>query len=179
LNGVGSAAPKAGGLLKAALLFSTLPLKQNNLVVIVACGWQCGNVPECFQDGHKSWHTLQGRHKPPPSAPTTERPTRCVTKYRILRTRPGRLRWKYRCIEDSGRCRMAHDWCGSRLTGFRAKVQLFVGPESRSMVHTVQIGENLSPIHYSEAYGDFFAYYPLEERGDFDGEVSELGAVAR
>ncbi len=63
--------------------------------------------------------------------------------------------------------------------GFRAKVQLFVGPESRLMVHTVQIGKNPSPIHYSEAYGDFFAYYPPEERRDFDGEVSELVAVAR
>jgi hypothetical protein len=35
------------------------------------------------------------------------------------------------------------------------------------------------PIHYSEAYGDFFAYHPVEERGEFDGEVSELGAVTR
>lgn len=64
-------------------------------------------------------------------------------------------------------------------TGFRAKVQLFVGPESRSIVYTVQIGKNPSPIHYSEAYGGFFAYYPIEERGEFDGEVSELGALAR
>jgi hypothetical protein len=62
---------------------------------------------------------------------------------------------------------------------FRARVQLFVGPESRSMVHTVQIGKNPSPIHYSEAHGDFFVYFPPEERGEFDGEVSELGAVAR
>jgi hypothetical protein len=67
----------------------------------------------------------------------------------------------------------------SDYMGFRAKVQLFVGPESRSMVHTVQIGKNPSPIHYSEAYGDFFAYYPAGERDEFDGEVSELGAVAR
>jgi hypothetical protein len=67
----------------------------------------------------------------------------------------------------------------SDYMGFRAKVQLFVGPENRSMVHSVQIGKNPSPIHYSEAYGDFFAYLPAEERGEFDGEVSELGAVAR
>jgi len=67
----------------------------------------------------------------------------------------------------------------SDYIGFRAKVQLFVGPESRSMVHTVQIGKTPSPIHYSEAYGDFFAYFPIEERGEFQGEVSELGALAR
>ena len=67
----------------------------------------------------------------------------------------------------------------SDYTGFRAKVQLFVGPESLSCVYTVQLGKNPSSIHYSEAYGDFFAYYPAEERGEFDGEVYELGAVTR
>ena len=34
-------------------------------------------------------------------------------------------------------------------------------------------------IHYSEAYGDFFAYYPFEDRDEDDGEVSELGVVVR
>ncbi len=67
----------------------------------------------------------------------------------------------------------------SDYMGFRAKVQLFVGPESLSRVYTVRLGKNPSPIHFSEAYGDFFAYYPVEDRGEFDGEVSELGAVAR
>jgi hypothetical protein len=67
----------------------------------------------------------------------------------------------------------------SDYTGFRAKVQLFVGPQSRSIVHAVNIGKNPSPIHYSEAYGDFFAYFPIEKRGEFDGDVSELGALAR
>jgi hypothetical protein len=67
----------------------------------------------------------------------------------------------------------------SDYMGFRAKVQLFVGPENGSIVYTVQIGKNPSPIHHSEAYGDFFAYYPPGERAEFDGEVSELGAVAR
>lgn len=62
---------------------------------------------------------------------------------------------------------------------FRAKVQLFVGPQNRSVVYTVQLGTNPSPIHYSEAYGDFFAYYPVDERSGFDGEVSELGVVTR
>jgi hypothetical protein len=62
---------------------------------------------------------------------------------------------------------------------FRAKVQLFAGPENRSTVFTVRLGKNPSPIHYSEAHGDFFAYYPPEQRDDFDGEVSELGVVAR
>ena len=66
----------------------------------------------------------------------------------------------------------------ANYTGFRAKVQLFAGPENRSTVFTVQIGKNPSPIHYSEAYGDFFAYYSPEERSEFDGEISELGVVA-
>src|SRR6266478_8377640 len=49
-------APKAGGIVKTTLLFSTLPLKQNNLVVILACGWLCAPVPICLLGGHKSWH---------------------------------------------------------------------------------------------------------------------------
>ncbi len=67
----------------------------------------------------------------------------------------------------------------SDYMGLRAKVQLFVGPESLSRVYTVGLGKNPSPIHYTEAYGDFFAYYPPEERGEFYGEVCELGVVAR
>jgi hypothetical protein len=62
---------------------------------------------------------------------------------------------------------------------FGAKIQLFVGPETRPNVYTVPLGKNPSPIHYSEAYGDFFAYYPPEDRGDYDGEVTELLTVAR
>jgi hypothetical protein len=61
----------------------------------------------------------------------------------------------------------------------RAKVQLFVGPEMKSLVHTVQLGHNPSLIVYSEAYGNFFAYHPKEERAEFDGEVSELVGVMR
>ena len=53
----GPPAPKAGGLLETTLLFSALLLKQNNLVVIVACGWLCLNVPICLTGGQKSWHT--------------------------------------------------------------------------------------------------------------------------
>jgi hypothetical protein len=67
----------------------------------------------------------------------------------------------------------------TNYNSFQAKVQLFVGPQNRSVVYTIQLGRNPSPIHYSEAYGDFFAYYPIEERGEFDGEVSELGVVTR
>lgn len=63
--------------------------------------------------------------------------------------------------------------------GFRARVQLSVGPQNRSTVYTVRLGKNPSPVHYSEAYGDFFAYYPKDQRGDYDGEVSELGMVTR
>jgi hypothetical protein len=50
-------APKAGGLPKTTVLFSTFLLKQNNLVVIVACSWLCANVPICLLGGHKNWHT--------------------------------------------------------------------------------------------------------------------------
>ena len=56
----GPPAPKAGIPLKTTLLFSMLPLKQNNLVVIFACGWLCAPVPICLLGGHKSWHTRNG-----------------------------------------------------------------------------------------------------------------------
>jgi hypothetical protein len=58
-----------------------------------------------------------------------------------------------------------------------AKVQLFVGPEFLAPVYTVRLGSNPSTIHYSEAYADFFAYHPQEQRGEFDGEVSELFSI--
>jgi hypothetical protein len=62
---------------------------------------------------------------------------------------------------------------------FRARVQLFAGPEVQPNVYTVQLGRNPLRIDYSEAYGDFFAYYPKEDRGEFDGEVSELIGTKR
>ena len=62
---------------------------------------------------------------------------------------------------------------------FRAKVQLFAGPEAQPNVYTIHLGRNPSRIDYNEAYGDFFAYYPKEERGEFDGEVSELIGTKR
>lgn len=65
----------------------------------------------------------------------------------------------------------------SDYIGFRAKVQLFIGPERIPRVYTVRLGKNPSPIYYSEAYGSFFAYYPPEERSGFDGEVSELTTI--
>jgi hypothetical protein len=49
-------APKEGALPKTTVLFSMSLLKQNNLDVIVACGWLCANVPICLLGGHKSWH---------------------------------------------------------------------------------------------------------------------------
>ena len=61
---------------------------------------------------------------------------------------------------------------------FRAKVQLFAGPTSRPPVYTIQLGKNPSTIHYTEAFGDFFTYYPMQERRDFDGEVSELSVIS-
>ena len=61
---------------------------------------------------------------------------------------------------------------------FRAKVQLFAGPTSRPPVYTIQLGNNPSRIHFTEASGDFFAYYPKQERGGFDGEVSELSVIS-
>jgi hypothetical protein len=62
---------------------------------------------------------------------------------------------------------------------FRAKVQLFAGPKAQPHVYTVLLGRNPSRIVYSEAYGDFFAYYPREDRGEFDGEISELIGTKR
>ena len=53
-------APKAGALPKTTVLFSTFLLKQNNLVVILACGWLCLNVPTCLLGGHKTWHISDG-----------------------------------------------------------------------------------------------------------------------
>jgi hypothetical protein len=61
----------------------------------------------------------------------------------------------------------------------RAKVQLFAGPEAQPHVYTVLLGRNPSLIDYSEAYGNFFAYFPKLERGEFDGEVSELIGTRR
>ena len=55
---------KAGALLKTTLLFSTLLMKQNNLVVIIACGWRCATVPICLEGGHKSWHNRDGAMAP-------------------------------------------------------------------------------------------------------------------
>ena len=61
---------------------------------------------------------------------------------------------------------------------FRAKVQLFTGLQAQPHVYTVQLGRNPSRIDYNEALGDFFAYYPKEQRGEFDGEVSQLIGAA-
>ena len=58
-----------------------------------------------------------------------------------------------------------------------AKVQLFVGPEFLAPVYTVRLGRDPSLIHYSEAYADFFAYHPEDQRAEFDGEVSELPRI--
>lgn len=35
-------------------------MKQNNLVVRLACGWLCATVPICLKGGHKSWHISDG-----------------------------------------------------------------------------------------------------------------------
>jgi hypothetical protein len=55
-----------------------------------------------------------------------------------------------------------------------AKVQLFVGPEFLAPVYTVRLGKSPSLIHYSEAVAEFFAYHPQNQRGEYDGEVSDL-----
>jgi hypothetical protein len=44
----GASCAQAGIPLKTTLLFSMLPLKQNNLIVIFACGWLCASVPKCL-----------------------------------------------------------------------------------------------------------------------------------
>jgi len=61
---------------------------------------------------------------------------------------------------------------------FRSKVQLFAGPISRPPVYTIQLGKNPSRIYFTEAFGDFFAYYPKQKRREFDGEASELGVIS-
>jgi hypothetical protein len=60
---------------------------------------------------------------------------------------------------------------GSRMI---ARVQLFAGPGSLGRVYCVELGTDPSPIFYNKWFGDFFGYYPKEERGEFDGEVGEL-----
>lgn len=67
----------------------------------------------------------------------------------------------------------------SDYNNFVARVQLFVGPQTRPNVYTIPLGKNPSRVHYSEAYGDFFAYYPPEDRNEYDGEVAELLVVTR
>jgi len=61
----------------------------------------------------------------------------------------------------------------------RAKVQLFVGPEFLAPVYTVRLAASPSLIHYSEAVAEFFAYYPEDQRGEYDGEVSDLLRIRR
>jgi hypothetical protein len=56
----------------------------------------------------------------------------------------------------------------------RARVQLFARPGSSTMVYSVALGRNPSLIDYIQLFGDFFAFSPKEERGEFDGEVAEL-----
>jgi hypothetical protein len=55
-----------------------------------------------------------------------------------------------------------------------SRVQLFAGPGSLGRVYCVELGADPSPIFYNKWFGDFFGYYPKEERGEFDGEVGEL-----
>ena len=56
----------------------------------------------------------------------------------------------------------------------RARVQLFAGPGSGTRVYNVALGKNPSLIDYKQSFGDFFGYYPKEERDEFEGEVAEL-----
>jgi hypothetical protein len=44
----------------------------------------------------------------------------------------------------------------------------------KPFIYSVQLGQNFSRITYNESYGDLFAYFSKEERGEFDGEVSEM-----
>jgi hypothetical protein len=55
-----------------------------------------------------------------------------------------------------------------------ARVQLFLGPEFLAPVYTVRLGTSPSLIHYSAAVAEFFAYHPEDQRGEYDGEVSDL-----
>ena len=54
------------------------------------------------------------------------------------------------------------------------QVQLFAGPKVNQYVHTVRLGNNPSMIDYLEAHGEFFWYYPQEDRKEYDGEILDL-----
>ncbi len=59
-----------------------------------------------------------------------------------------------------------------------ASVELFAGPGKRPLSYVVHLGKNPSRLDYGEAYGDFFAYLPKEERGVFDGVRSPMTVLA-
>jgi hypothetical protein len=55
-----------------------------------------------------------------------------------------------------------------------ARVELFSGQEKQPISYIVKLGRNPSQLDYSEAYADFFRYFPKEQRRAFDGSVSPL-----
>jgi hypothetical protein len=56
----------------------------------------------------------------------------------------------------------------------KVRVQLFAGPGVQTRVYGVALGRNPSRIDCARYLGDFFGYYPKEERDEFDGEMGEL-----
>ena len=60
-----------------------------------------------------------------------------------------------------------------------SRVQLFIGPEYLPPVYTIRLASNPSRIHFNEAHGSWFGYYEPQERGEFDGEVSDVRSIAR
>jgi hypothetical protein len=58
-----------------------------------------------------------------------------------------------------------------------AGLQLFVGPEFLSPIYVIKIGNNPSRVDYIQNEGTFFAYYPKEQRTEYDGEVADAKAL--
>jgi hypothetical protein len=65
----------------------------------------------------------------------------------------------------------------SNYVQLAARVELFAGPGKRPLSYIVRLGQNPSRLDFNEAYGDFFEYFPKEQRTTFDGRVSPLAAI--
>jgi hypothetical protein len=87
----------------------------------------------------------------------------------VTRTQ-GQLAWSLDAayLKNSGHVLSAE----TEYMNLKANVQMFVGLQS--LVYAIHLGRNSSRIAYDESHASFFAYYPKEERAEYDGEVSDL-----
>jgi hypothetical protein len=60
-----------------------------------------------------------------------------------------------------------------------SRVQLFLGPESRPALFTVNLGRNPSSLIYKQEEVRYFEFYPQDQRREFDGEMKMGFAVRR